>query len=158
MPYIIDGNNLIGCTPDISFEDADAREKLLHIVRKFQESRNSNIFIVFDGDPCNSPYRQTLTNKFTVIYPRMGYSADDEIRKLLGNYHDCRDVVLVSSDRALKDFARKKGAKIINSIEFYFELKRVYHINGKKEESLKRINTSLSKNEVDQWLKIFNGN
>ena len=156
MPYIIDGNNLIGSAPDFSFEDTEARKKLLYIVRKYQESRNNNIILVFDGEPENGSYRQPLTNKFTVIYPRYGNSADDEIRKLLNSYVDYRNVVLVSSDRELKTFARHKGARTVNSIEFYFELKRVYRINGKKEENLRRINTTVSDTEVDHWLKVFN--
>ena len=66
-----------------------------------------------------------------------------------------KDVTLVTSDRELKNFAKKKGAKTVNSIEFYFELKRFNRFSGKKEESQKRINTALSDTEVDQWMKIF---
>ncbi len=55
----------------------------------------------------------------------------------------------------MKDIAKKKGAKVINSIEFYYELKRVYRATGRIEMKQKRIDTELSDGEVDQWLKIF---
>jgi predicted RNA-binding protein with PIN domain len=155
MPYIIDGNNLIGSSPDISLEDTDARSKVINIVRKFQQNKNNNVILVFDGEPENGTHCQTITTKFTVVYPRYGNSADDEIMRTLNSYSYFKDVILVTSDRDLKLFARKKGAKTINSIEFHFELKRFNRIVGKKEDTQKRIETRLSKNEVDQWLEVF---
>ncbi|MCP5104766.1 MAG: hypothetical protein GY950_15380 [bacterium] len=155
MPYIIDGNNLVGCAPDISLDDPEARAKILFVVGKFQENKKCNVIVVFDGEPAGGVRREEVSSKFTVLYPKDGNSADDEIRELLDGFNYFKDVVLVSSDRQLKTCARKKGAKTVNSIEFYFELKRFTHIYGKKEETRKRINTELSDSEVDQWLKIF---
>ena len=155
MPYIIDGNNLIGCSPDISLEDKEARTKLLHIVRNFQENRNNNVILFFDGEPANGLYREEVNQKFSIRYPRFGGSADEEIRELLESYSDYRDVILVSSDRELKTIGKKKGAKIVNSIEFYFRLKQAYRVDERREEKKKRIDAQLSDNEVDQWMKIF---
>lgn len=155
MPYIIDGNNLLGSAPDIAPDDPDARNKIILIVGKFQEDKNSNVIIVFDGAPHNGVRRQEISSKFTILYPHYGNSADDEIREILCSFNYFKDVVLVSSDRSLKDFAREKGAKTINSIEFYFELKRFTHKHGKKEAKQKRIDAKISDKEIDQWMKIF---
>ncbi len=155
MPYIIDGNNLIGSSPDISLDDKDSRKKIIYILKKYQEVKNNNIIVIFDGEPDIILNRENLKNKFTIIYPKYGDSADDEIKKIINNYNNFKDVILVSSDRELKTYAKKKGARIINSIEFYFEVKRVYHINGKKEKLKKRINIEISEKEVDSWMKIF---
>lgn len=155
MPYIIDGNNLIGSSPDISLEESGARQKVIHIVRKFQQNRNNKVIVVFDGKPDGENHHQELGPKFQIIFPRYGDSADDEIKRILGSYSDFRDVVLVTSDRELKVFARRLGARTVNSIEFYFRLKREYRETGKKEESRKRIETRLSDQEVDQWMKVF---
>lgn len=155
MPIVIDGNNLIGSSPDISLDDPAARKKILLLVRKYQESRNGNFIVVFDGSPEGTYSSGAPASKFSVVYPRYGCSADDEIKEILNGYSDFRSVKLVSSDRDLKDFARGKGAKTVNSIEFYFELKKVYRLNGKKEEKLKRIHNKLSKKEVERWLKVF---
>jgi predicted RNA-binding protein with PIN domain len=155
MPYIIDGDNLIGSCPDISLEDPQGRERLVQVIKNFQENRNNNVTIVFDGTPENGLHREELNAKFCVRYPSNGSSADDEIKHILDGYQQFKDVVLVTSDRDLKTFAKKKGAKTINSIEFYFELRRISRISGIKEESKKRIDASLSDNEVDHWMKIF---
>lgn len=158
MPYIIDGNNLVGCAPDISLEDPEARTKLIHIVSKFQESRQNSVIIVFDGYPDGGVRRYDAASKFSVVYPKDGNTADDEIREILSGFNYYKDVILVSSDRELKSYARKKGARTLNSIEFYFELKRMSHIYGKKEENQKRIDAKLSDMEIDHWLKIFDDN
>lgn len=155
MPYIIDGDNLIGSSPDIVLEDPEARSKLIYIVQKFQENKNSNVTLVFDGEPENGVQREDINTKFCVRYPQYGNSADDEIKNILEGFHYFKDVTLVSSDRELKAFAKKKGAKTINSIEFYFELKRFSRASGKVEESKKRIDAELSDGEIDQWMKIF---
>jgi predicted RNA-binding protein with PIN domain len=127
MAYIIDGNNLIGSAPDFSLVDPESRGK----------------------NPINA--------KLTVVYPRYGLTADDEIKRILDGYQQLKEIILVSTDRELKKYAKEKGARTINSIEFYFTLKKAFLSQGKKEETLKRVNTRVSQNEVEQWLKIFNG-
>jgi predicted RNA-binding protein with PIN domain len=157
MPYIIDGNNLVGSAPDIPSGDPEARTKILYLVEKFQEDKKNNIIVVFDGEPRTGVRREELSTRFSVLYPQYGNTADDEIREILDGFTNCKDVVVVSSDRALKALAREKGARTINSIEFYYELKRFSHIRGKKEASQKRIDAEISDREVDLWMKIFNG-
>jgi predicted RNA-binding protein with PIN domain len=155
MPCIIDGNNLIGSIPDITLDDPKARRKVIEIVRKYQENKKNAVIIVFDGEPDGNFHRQPLNEKFTVIYPRYGDSADDEIKRILNRYTYFKDVTLVTSDRELKTFAKKKGARTINSIEFHYELRRKYRAQGIKENNQKRIDARLSDNEIDQWMKIF---
>lgn len=155
MPYIIDGNNLIGCAPDFSLGDPEARSKMVAIIRKFQESRNTKVTVVFDGEPQGSERHNPINSKLTVVYPRYGLSADDEIKGMLENGQHAKETVLVTTDRELKSFAKEKGVRTVNSIEFYFTLKKAFVSQGRKEETLKRVNTRVSKSEVEQWLKIF---
>jgi len=155
MPYIIDGNNLIGCSGDISLHDPEAREKIIPLIRRFQESKKTKITVVFDGEPQAHPAKQHLGPKFAILFPRLGHSADDEIKRILTDYRQSHEVILVSSDRELKAFAKERGAKTMNSIEFYYMLKRTTYIHGKREEHQKRIDTAVPQSEVEQWLKIF---
>ena len=156
MAYIIDGNNLIGSAPDFSLADPESRGKMVSFIKKFQESKNTKITVVFDGEPQGSELKNPINAKLTVVYPRYGLTADDEIKRILDNYQQLKEVILVTTDRELKKYAKEKGARTINSIEFYFTLKKAFLSQGKKEETLKRVNTRVSQNEVEQWLKIFN--
>lgn len=155
MPYIIDGNNVIGSSPDISLTEDNSRSKLLTLVKKFQWRKKNKVIVVFDGEPENFSHEENPTEKIVIKYPIFGESADDEIKKILDSYNYFKDVILVTSDRELKNIARNKGAKTINSIEFYYELKRSYRASGEIEQKQKRIDTSLSEGEIDHWLKIF---
>ncbi len=155
MPYIIDGNNLIGCAPDLSLADPEARGKIVSIIRKFQESKNTKVTVFFDGEPQGSERLNPINSKLMVVYPRYGLSADDEIKKILENYQHVKETILVTTDRELKNFAKEMGIRTINSIEFYYTLKKISVSHGRKEETLKRVNTRVSQNEVEQWLKIF---
>ncbi len=155
MPYIIDGNNLIGCAPDFSLGDPEARGKMVSIIRKFQENKNTKVTVVFDGEPQGSERLNPINAKLTVVYPRYGFSADDEIKRILKGYQHVKETVLVTTDRELKTFAKELGVRTVNSIEFYFLLKKNSLSHGRKEETLKRVNTRVSQNEVEQWLKIF---
>jgi predicted RNA-binding protein with PIN domain len=157
MAYIIDGNNLIGSAPEFSLGDPESRGKMVSLIRKFQESKNTKITVVFDGEPQGSELSNPINAKLTVVYPRYGLTADDEIKRILDNYQQHKEIILVTTDRELKKYAKDKGARAINSIEFYFTLKKAFLSQGKKEETLKRVNTRVSQNEVEQWLKIFNG-
>jgi predicted RNA-binding protein with PIN domain len=155
MPYIIDGNNVIGSSPDIGVDDSQGREKLILLVEKFQSRKNNNVILVFDGEPKDAAYENKISNKFKVIYPRYGMSADTVIKNILDEYNNFKDVILISSDRELKTFSKKKGVKTINSIEFYYELKRTYKIHNKVEKNKKQIDVEVSSNEVDHWMKVF---
>lgn len=155
MPYIIDGNNLIGSDPDIPLNDLDGRKRIIESVRRFQERKNNKVVLVFDGKPDHGSRLQLISSRFTVIYPRLGESADMEIKKILEGYTYFKDVVLVSSDRELKTFARDKGARTVNAIDFLFELKKSFRAADKEDDKKERINQKLSDSEVDQWLKIF---
>jgi predicted RNA-binding protein with PIN domain len=158
MPYIIDGNNLIGCCPEIEIADPQSRDKLISIILTFQEAKNVKITIVFDGASEKWGNKTPITPKLTVIFPHFGRTADDEIKSIIDGYSNQHEVMLISSDRELKDFAKDKGIKTVNSIEFYYDLKKAARKTNKNREIQKRVEARLSQSEVEQWLKIFEKN
>jgi len=155
MPYIIDGDNLIGSSPDFSKDDAEVHDKLIHLLKHFQETRKNNVIIVFEKEQSNCVYKDNIHPKFSVFYPKKDSSLLFEIKRILDTFHNFKNVTLVTSIRELKEYAKDKGAKTINTIEFYFELKRALRLDGQKEESQKRIKTELTEHEIDHWMKIF---
>lgn len=157
MPYIIDGANLISSCPEFSSDDGDAKTKLISILKRFQENKNNNVLVVFGEKSGDEIQCEELSAKFCVHYPPEGIPVGEEIIRLLDRFHNYKDVILVTSEKDLKTIAKKKGAKIINSIEFCFDLKRISHFFGVEEESQKRIEAELSDREVELWMKIFNG-
>lgn len=155
MPYIIDGNNLLGCAQDICPEEPESREKLIELVGQYQTRKNCSITLVFDGHPSGGVRVQELSPKYTVLYPHVGNSADHEIKEIMEGLHYFRDVTLVTSDGELRRLARQNGARLMNSQEFYFLMKRTARANGKLFEKHKRMDAELSEKEVNSWLKVF---
>jgi predicted RNA-binding protein with PIN domain len=155
MPYVIDGNNVIGCSPDISLGEPGSRDKLLQIIHSYQVSRSVNMTVVFDGEPDRGAFRQNFSPKLTVMFPQPGQTADEVIKEILERYANLREVTLVTSDRELKTYAKERSGHTMNSIEFYYELKKGARLSSRKEEHQKRIDASPSQTEVEQWLKIF---
>lgn len=155
MPYVIDGNNVIGSSPELTQGEAGSRQKLIDMVVQFQKHRNNSVVLVFDGARGEENIPPSDDGRFTVLFPDDGESADDVIERLMKDYTNCRDVVLVSSDKKLKDLARERGGRTLNAIEFYFDLKRINRIQDRRQEKEKRIHGVISENEVDQWMKIF---
>jgi predicted RNA-binding protein with PIN domain len=155
MPYIIDGNNLINSAPDLSIDDQDAKLKIIDIVQNYQQARKNKVMLVFNELSDNCEYHRFISEKFSITCPECNDSVDAEIKRMLESCNHPQDMIVVTSNHELKKHARKKGIKTVNSIEFYFELKRYCRVSGKKEEQQKRIHNALSDNEVDQWLQIF---
>jgi hypothetical protein len=61
---------------------------------------------------------------------------------------------VVSSDREIKDYARKEGAKPLTCVEFNKELKSVLKKHKKQRELEKNVDFP-SPLEVDHWIDIF---
>lgn len=125
MAYLIDGNNLIGAASTLSLDDPGSRSALIGRLRNFQKVRHTRIILVFDGPPDpDPPFDRLRTMRFSVHYPVPGHTADGVIRRIIDRETDRRRFFVVSSDREIRDHARKKGAQVIHSEEFDKQLRR----------------------------------
>jgi predicted RNA-binding protein with PIN domain len=155
MAYLIDGNNLIGHTSSYNLKDPRSKYEIVSKLIIFQRTKKTKVILVFDGAPDPSLLDKKLqTERFSIIYPVEGESADDAIGKIILKQTDRRRFFVVSSDREVQNFARAKGAKSLSCNEFNKELKRELKEYKKLMEETKKV-TSLSDLEVKHWLEIF---
>ena len=121
MAYIvIDGYNLIG----IGHGNLEkARKELIDHLQEYSKIKEHDITLVFDGWK-NGQKDQTRTKaaRLTVIYSRLGETADVAIRKMLTP--DAKHWIVVSSDREIYDYAARKDFAAITSDEFENKLFR----------------------------------
>lgn len=115
MAYIlIDGYNLLGVFHK-SLEKA--REELISRLERYCSIKGHDLTVVFDGwkegQPLETKFR---TGGVTVIYSRLGEKADSVIERILREKK--RSWIVVSSDRAVADFAWGMGYASLNSQEF----------------------------------------
>ncbi len=155
MPYLIDGNNLLGFITPSKFKDQQAKHELVLRLRIFQKLKRTKIILVFDGHPDpNLPLKTYREKKFQVLYPPPDQNADQVIKEIILKQTDLRRFFVVSSDREIKNFALAKGAKALNCKDFSRQLKKSLKENKKSREEEKNVPPP-SPLEVDQWLEIF---
>ena len=117
MIIVIDAYNLLHAIPPYKKSISD-QERIRFILglNTYARVKGHKIVLVFDGGPYEWPYRE---NKKTilVIYSGIHQTADDYIKKYLDEYRS-RDILLVSSDTELNQFAERLQIPSIDSTSF----------------------------------------
>ncbi len=115
MYIIIDGYNLLKSFYDSYLEED--RDELLKIIEAYRKTKMCKITVVFDGHSSYGNYnREHIVGGTRVLYSPSGISADRKIMDLVRQTG--KGVIIVSSDRALKEAVEKMGAVTISSAEF----------------------------------------
>ena len=157
MPYLIDGNNLIGHIPSLDLKDQASRKLLVSRLQIFQEFKKTRVIVVFDGPPdpdiSEGSFKDT---RFRVCFPPFSQTADNVIEEIVCRQTDLRQFFVVSSDLEIKNFARSKGAKPLDCSEFIRRLKAALKKYDKIAEMDKNT-TPPSPLEVTIWSDIFKG-
>jgi predicted RNA-binding protein with PIN domain len=154
MAYLIDGNNLLGRIAPDELRERSGRDGLVVRLLAFQRVTRTRIHLVFDGNPEATPTDIAVNPKFTIHYPGAGQSADDVIRDMLAEQTDRRRFFVVTSDRAIRELAKKRGLEAVTSDTFARELKAAIKEGKKRRELEKRTETPTGL-EVDLWDEVF---
>jgi predicted RNA-binding protein with PIN domain len=154
MAYLIDGNNLLGRIAPHELRERAGREGLVVRLLAFQRVTRTRIHLVFDGNPEPAPTDVAVNPKFTIHFPGEGGSADDVIRDIIGRQTDRRRFFVVSSDRAIRELAKKSGFQPMTSEVFAAELKAAIK-EGKKQRELEKRTEAPSPLEINLWDEVF---
>ena len=127
--YIIDGNNLIGKIPDLHGLDKKVlRAKLAFILERYFYNKKVKVSLHFDG----FANAQIRARGLKIIYSE-NRIADDKIRDEISYAKNPKLITLVSSDNALRDFAKKNSCTIISSEEFNREMNKPANVNDEEK-------------------------
>lgn len=111
---LIDGYNLIG-TAHGSLEKA--RNELIRKLKEYSGVRSHRITLVFDGWKNGSLHESIAkAENLTVIYSRIAETADQVIRRIISTA--TTPWIVVSSDRAISDYAAKRNFAALSSEQF----------------------------------------
>jgi predicted RNA-binding protein with PIN domain len=151
MPILIDGHNLIGQLPTISLEDPDDEEKLARLLSAYQARTRKAITVVFDpGGAYALPKRRQLGGVKIVFAPH-GSSADRVILQRVQRLRNPSEWLVITSDRELSEAVGRLGARVQSAGAFASEL------TGPGEAPPDWRESSLSPDEIDSWLALFEG-
>jgi predicted RNA-binding protein with PIN domain len=155
MAYLVDGNNFLGFAFPGRHRDPENRMALVRKLLAFRKFTGSRVVLVFDGRVSDDLAALAGgEEKFRVIQPPEGDSADDVIRGLIDHQKDRRRLFVVSSDREIRSYAREAGAQPLNCRDFAAELKGAL----KKRKALKEMDKPeprASAMELGLWLDVF---
>ena len=131
---IIDGYNLIRQSgPLLLHENRDlesGRNKLIDMLYNYKRSKSLKIAVVFDGWDSGRLSQQSYMEKgIRVIFSKTGQKADDVIKKIARE--SGKELIIVTSDNDIKDFANKTGNVVISSPEFFEKMEMAKYFNMK---------------------------
>ena len=147
LHYIIDGNNLIGKISHLqklqNKNKQSSREKLAFILESyFAGKRNNKISLHYDGFEGQTIRVQNIK----IIYSGKRI-ADDEIKSQIEHEKNSRNLIVVSSDLNLKEFARVCGCGWRSCEDFSREL-----INTSPEDEEKK---KIDEMNNDEFKRLF---
>ena len=147
LHYIIDGNNLIGKIGILQTlqkkNKQSSREKLAFILESyFAGKRNNKVSLHYDGFE-----GQTIRVQNIKIIYSAERIADDEIKSQIEHEKNRRNVIVVSSDLNLKEFARVCGCAWRSCEDFSKDI-----INRSPDDEEKKRQDELSN---DEFKKLF---
>ncbi len=158
MRWLIDGYNVILSDEKLAKmlrnENEAGRGELVFEIANSGRFKGDEVTIFFDGRFGASSSRETP--KLLVRFTARGETADDAIKREIGNSSRRRSLFVVSNDHAIVSYARECGATAVSSAEFLVKVRnrepsneRAGNIASEKPESTGRPDQEL--------LKLFTG-
>jgi predicted RNA-binding protein with PIN domain len=147
LNYIIDGNNLIGkisSLMNLQKKDKQAsREKLVYILDRYFIKKKANVTLHLDGHPAG----RVISSKMKIVYSE-SLTADEKIKKQISLSKSPRNLIVVTSDSNLAQFAKVCSTTVVSSDEFAIEINK----SGERfdEESIIK-----SIDNIDEFKKLF---
>src|SRR5262245_49462390 len=151
MPYLIDGNNLLGSWGGPR-EGDDRRAEVVRRVAAFCRARGARATLVFDGGPLRPELASQELGPLSLRVPPPGENADDVIRGVVERAARPADWTVVTSDKALYSYVKTLGASVLRVHEWNaLERRLVPRQAGSSGEKPER------EDDVEGWLRKFGG-
>jgi predicted RNA-binding protein with PIN domain len=117
MPYLIDGNNLLGSWGGPRPPD-DRRGEVVRRIAAFCRAKGARATIVFDGHPLRDDMAAQDLGPVSLRVPPAGTDADTLIRELVERAARPAELIVVTSDKALYSYVRTLGAAVLRAHEW----------------------------------------
>lgn len=150
MPYLLDGNNLLGSWGGPGPDD-DGRAEVVRRVAAFCRARNAKATLVFDGHPLRPDMATQDLGPVSLRVPPPGQDADTVIRELVERAPRPAEIIVVTSDKALYSYVKSLGASVLRAHEWNAIERRVSPGRGAQSTSEKPEREA----DVAGWLKKF---
>ena len=150
MPYLVDGNNVMAQRVGWHRDKQKARRRLMDELARFAEVKRVRVTVVFDGAPEQHFPDGASYKGVRLFYSLRGSNADERIKQMVEEARERSTLLVVTSDRALADYVRRCGARVVRSGEFRKKMEETAAntTRGDMEEP------SVG-GELNQWMRYF---
>lgn len=119
--YLIDGNNLIGKIPSIKklqrSNKQASRERVSFLLGRYFAKRKASVSLHFDGHPGESIKVSGIKIKYSE-----NRTADEKIKKEIEKSKNPKNIIVVTSDNNVAEFAKVCSCQVIKSEDFSRQL------------------------------------
>lgn len=151
MPYLIDGNNLLGSWGGPQGGD-DRRGEVVRRVATFCRARNVRATVVFDGHALRPDMASQDLGPVSLRVPPPGQDADSVICELVERSARPSELVVVTSDKALYSYVKSLGASVLRAHEWNAAFSKIH-----QREPQSGGEKPSREEDVTGWLKRFGG-
>jgi len=152
MSYLIDGNNVMAQRVGWHRDKPGARRRLLEEVARFARAAGVTVEVVFDGAPDEFFPDGSDFMGVRVFYAERGSDADQRIKQLVESSRERRTLKVVTSDRALSDYVRRCGVRVVKSGEFR---RRLDAAAAGAQGSDGEARAGVKESELAEWMYYF---
>jgi len=159
MLIIIDAYNYMKVTSGDKHISERAEREFMRLFKKYLRFRGNQLMVVFDAGPTLFE-SDTTDGAVHVVYSGQMQTADDSIIKYIRS-HMGQDILLVTSDRELRDIAKRCNVVSISSPDFHKIFMEVLDQYDENEARVARDaikTTDGSNSDLDQLMELGSRN
>jgi len=154
VPYLIDGNNVLGSWGGPAVP-GDGRAEVLRRVADFCRVKGARAVLVFDGAPFRPELDGQQLGAVSLRFPGPGRDADSLIREIVDGASRPGELIVVTSDKPLSSYARTRGARVLRAHEWNALAREGAPQAAKGRPG--RGEKPEQETDVEGWLKRFSG-
>ena len=151
MSYLVDGNNVMAQRVGWHTDKPKARRGLMDELASFAARKRVRVAVVFDGAPADHFPDGSSYRGVKLFYAARGSNADERIKSFVEASRERKTLRVVTSDRALADYARLCGAQVMRAGDFRELMEACANesipANGAKRE--------IQPDDTSHWLRYF---
>ncbi len=151
MPLLIDGHNLIAHMPGISLQDPNDESMLVLSLRAYNARTRKKITVIFDHGVPGGWSRELSTGPVEVVFAGSHTNADRVLIERIRAAKNPSGLLVVSSDREVRQAAQGRGARVISATEF---VARLLSLSAPRQAEVAD-DVRLSPAEVEEWMRLF---
>ncbi len=127
---------------------------MLDDLAAFASQKGVRVGVVFDGAPERFFADGASYKGVRIHYARRGSNADERIKEFVEASRERRTLLVVTSDRALTDYVRACGAKVVGAEEFR---QRMVKETQKHNTQLApaKVEERVDAKELNEWMRYF---